>query len=99
LVPGQRLWRPAGDAAGNLLIAGSSNQRVRVVAAHTSTFYGQAMTAGDICTVAGGGTDGLGDGGPATSAQLDDPEGVAVGASGSVLIADTYHSRIRAVAP
>jgi hypothetical protein len=89
----------AVDAPGNLVIADKFTNRARVVAARSGTFYGQAMTAGDIYTVSGGGTNGLGDGGPATSAQLYDPEGVAVGASGSVLIADTYHSRIRAVAP
>ena len=54
------------DAAANVLIAGFRNDRVRVVAASTGTFYGQAMTAGDIYTVAGGGTNYPGDGGPAT---------------------------------
>ena len=59
------------DGAGNLVIADTDNQRVRVVAASTGTFYGQAMTAGDIYTVAGNGTSGFsGDGGPATSAEL-----------------------------
>ena len=55
------------DAAGNVLITDSVNQRIRVVAASTGTFYGQAMTAGDIYTIAGDGTAGFaGDGGPAT---------------------------------
>ena len=44
------------DAAGNLLIADAGNDRVRVVAAHNGTFYGQTMTAGGIYTVAGNGT-------------------------------------------
>ena len=80
----------AVDAAGNLLIADTGNDRIRVVAASTGTFYGQAMTAGDIYTVAGDGTGGFsGDGGPATSAELSDPEGVAVDAAGNLLIADT----------
>ena len=42
---------------------------VWVVAVTDGTFYGQAMTAGDIYVAAGGGTI-LGDGDPATSAQL-----------------------------
>ena len=42
------------DHAGNLVIRDTDNNRVRVVAAQTGTFYGQAMTAGDIYTVAGG---------------------------------------------
>ena len=88
----------AVDAAGNLVIADTSNSRVRVVAASTGTFYGQAMTAGDIYTVAGGGTGGLGDGGPATSATLSYPAGVAVDAAGDLLIADTGNGRVRLVA-
>ena len=47
------------DAAGNLVIADTGNNRIRVVAASTGTFYGQAMTAGDIYTVAGNGSAGL----------------------------------------
>jgi len=86
------------DKAGNLLIADTQHDRVRVVAASTGEFYGQAMTAGDIYTVAGGGTDGLGDGGPAISAELDWPEGVALDATGNVLIADLLNQRVRVVA-
>ena len=89
----------AADAAGNLVIADTSNRRIRVVAASTGTFYGQAMTAGDIYTVAGNGTTGFsGDGGPATSAELAFPNGVAVDAAGNLLIADTFNQRIRVAA-
>jgi len=96
------LARPDGvtvDAAGNLVIADTSNYRVRVVAARTGTFYGQAMTAGDIYTIAGNGTAGhSGDGGPATAATLASPEGVAVDGSGNLVIADTGNERVRVVA-
>src|SRR6266571_1719913 len=89
----------AVDAAGSLLIADTGNARVRVAAARTGTFYGQAMTAGDIYTVAGDGTNGFsGDGGPATSAGLSGPVGVAVDAAGNLLIADTGDGRVRVVA-
>jgi DNA-binding beta-propeller fold protein YncE len=88
----------AVDATGNLVIADTLNERVRGVAAASGTFYGQAMTAGDIYTVAGGGSTGLGDGGPASAAELNDPEGVAVDAAGNLVIADTYNSRVRVVA-
>ena len=86
------------DAAGNLVIADTWNNRIRVVAAGTGTCYGQAMTAGHIYTVAGGGTHGPGNGGPATSGQLAMPGGVAVDATGNLVIADTLDSRIRVVA-
>ena len=92
---------PAGvtlDAAGNLLIATRNGGRIRVVAAAAGTFYGQAMTAGDIYTIAGGGTGGLGDGGPATSATLQQPGAVLVDTAGDVLICDTADKRIREVA-
>src|ERR1035438_8318552 len=39
------------DDAGNVAIADRGNDRVRLVAASTGTFYGQQMTLGDIYTV------------------------------------------------
>jgi hypothetical protein len=91
---------PAGitlDTLGNLLIATRNGGRIRVVAASTGTFYGRAMTGGDIYTIAGGGTGGLGDGGPATSAVLLQPGAVMVDTAGNVLICDTADGRIREV--
>ena len=70
-----------------------------MVAARSGTFYGQAMIAEDVYTVAGNGTLGYsGDGGPATKAALKFPGGVAVDQAGNLVIADTYNSRIRVVA-
>ena len=87
------------DAAGNLVLADTDNNRIRVVAATSGTFYGQDMTAGDIYTVAGTGTPGYsGDGGPATSAELEDPLGISVDGSGNLLISDTVNQRVRLVA-
>jgi sugar lactone lactonase YvrE len=78
----------AVDAAGNLLIADSGNQRIRRVDG----------TTGIITTVAGNGTYGFsGDGGAATSASLAYPYGVAVDAAGNLLIADYGNQRIRQV--
>jgi hypothetical protein len=76
------LHSPAGmavDAADNLYIADSFNNRIRMV-----------DTNGIIHTVAGNGTAGYsGDGGPATQAELDTPNGVAIDSQGNVYIADT----------
>jgi hypothetical protein len=70
-----------------------------VVAATTGTFYGLPMTAGDVYSVAGvGGGSGLGDGGPAITARLSQPAGVALDAAGNVVIADSGNNRIREVA-
>ena len=77
------------DGGGNVLIADWFNQRIRRLAAGT----------GVITTVAGNGVSGFsGDGGPATSARLMSPQGVAVDGSGNVLIADTSNNCIRRVA-
>src|ERR1700730_7182302 len=87
------------DSAGNLVISDDGNNRVRVVAEHTGSYYGQPMTPGDIYTVAGDGTDGCsGDGGPAPAAAVGAPDGVAVSPGGSLLIAEHDSDRIQAVA-
>jgi len=77
----------AVDTAGNLYIADTSNHRIRKV-----------NTSGVITTVAGNGTEGFsGDGGPATSAALNTPIGVAVDMAGNLYIADAFNNRIRKV--
>jgi hypothetical protein len=82
---------PAGvavDAAGNVYIADTDNNRVRKVAAGT----------GIITTVAGTGTPGYnGDAFAATAAWLNGPIGLAVNASGDLFIADEKNHRIRKV--
>ncbi len=89
----------AVDAAGSVLIADNGNDRVRPWQRRPGTFYGQAMTAGHIYTVAGNGTAGFsGDGGPATKAELDGPAGTAMAAAGNVLISDQVNNRVRLVA-
>jgi hypothetical protein len=82
------------DAGGDLLIADYGNDRLRLVAGYscsTGCPDGLAsMTKGDIYTVAGNGTTGFsGDGGPATSAELDNPADVAVDDGGDLLISDS----------
>ena len=77
----------AVDAAGNLYFSDTDNQRVRKVS-----------PSGIITTVAGNGNPGFsGDGGPATSASLQGPFGIAVDATGNLFIADTSNNRIRKV--
>jgi len=89
----------AVDRSGNLVISEPYSDRVRVAAVKSGKFYNQAMTAGDIYTVAGNGTYGFaGDGGPATSAEMRDPTGVTVDARGNLLISDSLNQRVRLVA-
>ena len=82
-------WGVAVDMAGNLFIAERYNNCIRKV-----------TPGGVISTVAGNGTQGFsGDGGPATSAQLFYPVGIAVDTAGNLFIADEYNYRIRKVTP
>lgn len=75
------------DATGDLYIADAGNHTVRVVAPN-----------GVIVTVAGNGIAGFsGDGGPAGLAKLHQPQGVAVGASGELYIADTGNGLVRKI--
>ena len=81
------------DGAGNLYIADTGNNRVRLVARST----------GNITTVAGNGQPGnsnagtVGDNGPAIDSNLNQPQGVTLDAAGNLFIADTYNQRIRRV--
>jgi DNA-binding beta-propeller fold protein YncE len=59
--------------------------------------FGAHAQSGIITTVAGGGTAGIGDGGAATNAQFNRPQGIAIDASGNMYVADEYHQSIRKV--
>lgn len=77
----------AADSTGNLSIADTANHRIRQVSA-----------AGAISTIAGSGQPGAaGDEGPAISADLDAPRGIAVDGAGNLYLADTGNNRVREV--
>src|SRR5208337_160537 len=77
----------AFDSAGNTYIADSFSSRIFEV-----------DTLGNLTVVAGNGTFGdSGDGGPATRAALDRPEGIFVDGSGNIFVADTDNCLIRKV--
>ena len=76
------------DASGNLFIGDSGNNVVREVVKAT----------GVIRTVAGDGTAGYsGDGGPAISAELNDPGGLALDAAGDLFVTDERNNVVREV--
>jgi uncharacterized protein (TIGR03437 family) len=85
------------DSNGNLYIADSLNNRVRVVspAGIIDTFAGNGQTGDALPAQPTSLPTGIyGDGGPATKAYLHLPSCVAVEKSGNVYIADTNHNRI-----
>ena len=89
-----QLYGPGGlalDGAGNLYIADTWNHVIRKV-----------TPGGVITTVAGNYAAGRGysgDGGPATSAQLNTPNGLAVDGAGNLYIADSFNFVVRKVTP
>jgi NHL repeat len=77
------------DAAGNLYVSEVFNHRVRKI-----------DPKGIITTVVGTGQQGFaGDGGPATAAQLNNPQGITIDAAGNLYIAESVGRRVRKVSP
>jgi len=77
------------DSSGNLYVADTNNHRVRRIDAAT----------GLISTVAGNGVEAFaGDGGAATAASIDSPNGLAFDSAGNLYLADTHNGRVREVA-
>jgi sugar lactone lactonase YvrE len=75
------------DATGNLFFADRGNDRIRKI-----------DSGGVITTVAGSGVAGFaGDGGPATAAELNEPQTAVPGNGGALYIADTNNRRVRKV--
>jgi len=93
------------DKNGNLLIADSWNNRIRVIACATVNSVGGTCTpnsgqsTGNIYTLAGNGAEAYnGDGILATSAELSQPAAVTTDNSGNLYIADMLNFRVRRVA-
>jgi sugar lactone lactonase YvrE len=89
--------RPAAlsvDSSGNVFIADVGTCRIRKVDATTGTI---STVAGSTCPISQLTGAQAGDGGLATSAQLYQPQGVAVDSSGDIFIADTGNNLVREV--
>jgi RHS repeat-associated protein len=100
------------DTKGDVYIADQANNRIQEIFAAGGHAWNQTMTAGNIYTVAGPSSSSCtqtppnppcpagtsGDGGPANSALLNQPQGVATDAAGNLYIADWGNNRVQEVA-
>jgi hypothetical protein len=97
------LYLPTGvaiDGAGNVYIADSAHNRIRMVCASatSATIAGTTCSgAGIIMTLAGTGAPGAPANGPAATATLNTPSGVTVDGAGNIFVADTGNDVIREI--
>ncbi|MBI4889575.1 MAG: hypothetical protein HY821_03050 [Acidobacteria bacterium] len=75
----------AQDPAGNLIVSDSKN------------YIWKVTKNGVLSKIAGTGVSGYGGDGPAATALMNSPEGVAVDPAGNIYIADTFNSRVRMI--
>jgi len=91
----------AFDAQGDVVVADTGNDIIRLIPRTAHTAFGQAVQPFDIYTIAGNTNFGYtGNGGPATAAelQLDSFNGVTVDARGDVVFSDVDNNAVRLVA-
>jgi hypothetical protein len=100
-----QLWNPVAltiDHFGDLIVSDSGDQSVLEVAVHAGTYYGTGIGAGGVQVIVGGSgsngpyvADGLSATGP--TAELNDPQGVALGPDGTLYVCDGTMHALRAV--
>lgn len=79
----------AVDSSGNLYVSDAARHRIVRIA-----------VSGEMSVVAGTGKPGFsGDGGPAESAELNQPYGLTLDSSGNIYIADLQNARVRRIDP
>jgi len=103
-----QVWNVASDGTASSLIKGLSSpgglaftsDGTLAIADTGANVIRQLSTSGVLTAIAGTGTAGFaGDGSPALAAQLNAPGGIAIGANGTILIADSGNNRIRTLTP
>jgi uncharacterized protein (TIGR03437 family) len=103
-----QIWKVASDGSATSLIGGMNSPGSMAFAADGTLFIAdtganvirQLSTSGVLSTIAGTGSAGFsGDDSPSLAAQLNAPSGIAIGANGTLLVADSGNNRIRTLTP
>ena len=103
-----QIWNVASDGSTSSLITGVTStggmafasDGTLLIADTGANVIRQLSTSGVLTAIAGTGAAGFaGDGSPALAAQLNAPAGIAIGANGTVLVADSGNNRIRMLTP
>jgi trimeric autotransporter adhesin len=103
-----QIWSVAANGTPSSLITGLTSpggvafasDGTLMIADTGANVIRQLSTSGVLTVIAGTGSAGFsGDGGPSLAAQLNAPAGVALGANGTILIADSANNRIRTLTP
>ena len=88
------------DASNNIYIADTLDNKVRVANTQSGpiTVFGVTVKSGNIGTIAGTGTPGYnGDNKPATTAELNVPNGLFLDSTGNMLVSDTGNQLVRQI--
>lgn len=103
-----QIWKVASDGSASSLTGGLNSPGSMAFAADGTLFIADTganvirrlSTSGVLSTIAGTGSAGFsGDGSPSLAAQLNAPSGIAIGANGTLLVADSGNNRIRTLTP
>jgi uncharacterized protein (TIGR03437 family) len=103
-----QIWSVASDGTAGSLVKGLTSPSgmafeldgTLMIADTGANVIRRLSPSAVLTAIAGTGTFGFsGDGGPALSAQLSAPSGIAIGANGTLLVADSGNNRIRSLTP
>jgi uncharacterized protein (TIGR03437 family) len=103
-----QIWSVASDGTMGSLVKGLTSPSgmafesdgMLVIADTGANVIRRLSPSAVMSVIAGTGTSGFsGDGGPALTAQLSAPSGIAIGANGTLLVADSGNNRIRSLTP
>jgi uncharacterized protein (TIGR03437 family) len=103
-----QVWKLASDGTPSSLVTGLTSPGAMAFASDGTLFIAdtganvirELSTSATLTAIAGTGTAGFsGDGNPALAAQLNAPAGIAMGANGTILVADSGNNRIRSLTP